>query len=256
MVQDGPRKWAIRPMRRAPSAQYRPAMPARPLQEDQPRLASQSSGDQHGGGPVEPHLPHLPHLPHVPHVPHVPPAVHARAIAALPIAVLYIRGDGKLIWANPDAQSLLRDARSGTVIVGTMSAALRRAAAHVCALPAARWDGRMRSCEVVQTWRGAVHIRGICLSDEPRAAERLCALVIETDSAVRDALTDSALRDRFRLTPRQIEVARLVAVGRSTREVARTLGISEHTVRHHIERVLRRFGVRSRSAVAAVIAGC
>ena len=51
---------------------------------------------------------------------------------------------------------------------------------------------------------------------------------------------------RERLTPRQREVLALLSDGRSTREIARELGIAEETARNHIRHLLRRLGARSR----------
>jgi len=49
------------------------------------------------------------------------------------------------------------------------------------------------------------------------------------------------------LTARQREVLSLLRSGRSNAEIARALGISEHTVRKHLERIYRALGVRSRA---------
>lgn len=59
------------------------------------------------------------------------------------------------------------------------------------------------------------------------------------------------------LTPRQREIAVLVAAGRTNRQIARTLGITEKTVEVHLGQAMRRLGAHSRSAVAvyAVEAG-
>ena len=56
------------------------------------------------------------------------------------------------------------------------------------------------------------------------------------------------------LTPREAQVARLVAAGLATKAVAFRLGISAHTARHHTERVFEKLGVRSRAGVAALLA--
>jgi DNA-binding NarL/FixJ family response regulator len=53
------------------------------------------------------------------------------------------------------------------------------------------------------------------------------------------------------LTGREQEVARLLAVGRSNREIADTLIISEGTVEVHVKHILSKLGLRSRSQVAA-----
>lgn len=65
--------------------------------------------------------------------------------------------------------------------------------------------------------------------------------------------TDELLRDRYRVTAREADVARLLALGKSNAEIATALGISEHTSRRHTEQVLAKLGVRSRAAVAAAM---
>jgi DNA-binding NarL/FixJ family response regulator len=62
------------------------------------------------------------------------------------------------------------------------------------------------------------------------------------------------LQDRYQLTKRETEVARLLALGKSNADVARELSISEHTCRRHTEQVLSKLGVRSRAAVAPLLA--
>jgi DNA-binding CsgD family transcriptional regulator len=71
-----------------------------------------------------------------------------------------------------------------------------------------------------------------------RAAERRAAL--------------SALGE---LTPREHEVIRLVARGRTNTEIARSLWISPNTVRTHLENIFDKLGVTNRTAAAAVALG-
>ncbi len=52
------------------------------------------------------------------------------------------------------------------------------------------------------------------------------------------------------LTPTEEQVARLVAEGRTNREVAATLGMSVHTVDTHLRRIYRKLQVRSRTELA------
>jgi predicted ATPase/DNA-binding CsgD family transcriptional regulator len=53
------------------------------------------------------------------------------------------------------------------------------------------------------------------------------------------------------LTARQVEVAALVAEGRTNRQIARALGISERTADAHVAQIMERLGVHSRAAIAA-----
>jgi PAS domain S-box-containing protein len=55
------------------------------------------------------------------------------------------------------------------------------------------------------------------------------------------------------LTPRQVEVLRLLEQGRSTKQIAAELHLSPETVRNHVRRLFRALGVNTRlEAVAAV----
>ena len=54
------------------------------------------------------------------------------------------------------------------------------------------------------------------------------------------------------LTPRQVEVLRLLEQGRSTKQIAAELHLSTETVRNHVRRLFRALGVNTRlEAVAA-----
>jgi DNA-binding CsgD family transcriptional regulator/tetratricopeptide (TPR) repeat protein len=53
------------------------------------------------------------------------------------------------------------------------------------------------------------------------------------------------------LTGRELEVLALVATGKSNREIAATLVISEHTVARHVQNILAKLGVSSRTAASA-----
>jgi RNA polymerase sigma factor (sigma-70 family) len=51
-----------------------------------------------------------------------------------------------------------------------------------------------------------------------------------------------------RLTPRQNDLLRLVAAGHTNTQIARRLGISEGTVRTHLENIYEKLQVTSRTA--------
>jgi LuxR family transcriptional regulator, maltose regulon positive regulatory protein len=75
--------------------------------------------------------------------------------------------------------------------------------------------------------------------------------------AVLDALTSrpapasTAVEDRKGLTPREVEVLRLIAIGLSNQAIAERLFISEHTVHRHVANTLAKLNVSSRSAAVA-----
>jgi DNA-binding NarL/FixJ family response regulator len=57
-------------------------------------------------------------------------------------------------------------------------------------------------------------------------------------------------RPQDALSPREIEVLRLVAEGRANKQIGRELGISERTVKAHLGRVFRQLGVADRTSAA------
>jgi DNA-binding CsgD family transcriptional regulator len=172
--------------------------------------------------------------------------------------------------------------------VGDLDAA-RAACAELEEL-AARWGGGMVGAIVAQA-RGAVALadrdaRGALVAlrqaaqawreleapyEAARARElvgRACAALGDEDTA---ALELEAARETFTrlgaapdlarlqtpaarehgLTPRELEVLRLLAAGRSNREIAAELVISEHTVARHVQNMFAKLGVSSRTAASA-----
>lgn len=54
------------------------------------------------------------------------------------------------------------------------------------------------------------------------------------------------------LTPRELEILGMMAEGLGNRAIARSLGISTHTVKFHVAAVLAKLGARSRAEAVAV----
>jgi ATP/maltotriose-dependent transcriptional regulator MalT len=84
---------------------------------------------------------------------------------------------------------------------------------------------------------------------------------LELDAARATFEQLGAARDLARLTPtdgaphglsaRELEVLRLVATGKSNREIAAELVVSEHTVARHVQNIFAKLGVSSRTAAAS-----
>ena len=72
------------------------------------------------------------------------------------------------------------------------------------------------------------------------------------DAAMVASLTRrGAPRDPHGLTERELEVLRLVAAGKSNRQIASTLVVSEHTVARHVQNILAKLRVSSRTAATS-----
>jgi len=89
-----------------------------------------------------------------------------------------------------------------------------------------------------------------------RAVHAAAAGQAVIDAAVQQRLLAAAARalrpepppdDECALTPRESEVLRLIADGQSNREIARTLFVSEATVKTHVNRIFTKTGSRNRA---------
>jgi DNA-binding NarL/FixJ family response regulator len=101
----------------------------------------------------------------------------------------------------------------------------------------------------VRTALGRYQVRGTHAS-APFAGTSVAALVI-VERVQPQPVSDRGLRALFRLTSREVQVARLLGRGSTNADVAETLGISSHTAERHTEHVLSKLSVRSRASVGA-----
>lgn len=74
-------------------------------------------------------------------------------------------------------------------------------------------------------------------------------------ATVRSAVAGGQMDGCCSLTPRQVEVLRMVQSGLSNKQIGKALGLSEGTVRKHVENVHRRLGVQSRTAAVGAAFG-
>ena len=71
------------------------------------------------------------------------------------------------------------------------------------------------------------------------------------DPAAQAADPGERARHQYGLTARELEVLRLVAIGRSNRDIAAELFISAKTASVHVSNILAKLGVGSRGEAAA-----
>ncbi|MEO3808840.1 AAA family ATPase [Sphaerisporangium sp. B11E5] len=196
--------------------------------------------------------------------PLVPPAVTALACAGRlrPAAALVAEyAEGIAGRMAPTAHAALDAAR------GALATAEQRHADAVACFALAReaYAALPEPYAAARAGEGEARAR-LALGDEGAAAgftemaERFARLGATHDAArCRRALRDIGVgfqlpkgrrRDVSVLSQREREVARLVALGRTNREIADVLFLSTRTVESHVATVLRKLGVRSRTEVA------
>jgi DNA-binding CsgD family transcriptional regulator len=122
-------------------------------------------------------------------------------------------------------------------------ALLRSAEAALSAGDRGRAGSRLRSAAGLAQQLGARP-----LSDDITLLARRARIPLGPDD---DGHTTAPEPDRLGLTAREFEVLRLVAAGRSNREIAAELFISAKTASVHVSNILGKLGVTSRGEAAA-----
>ena len=148
--------------------------------------------------------------------------------ALCPIAVCTV--EGLVIHRNPQLEEALREADDPRALGDAITSCGRRAAATSDGVSTVVGVYRMEGRPVP----------GGVVSDTP-------AVVV----TLRDphAVGQPDWRERFPLTPREVQVTALLAQRRSNAVIARSLGISPNTARRHTAQVLHKLGIRSRREV-------
>lgn len=194
-----------------------------------------------------------------------------------PLGILALDLDGQALYENPALGTLFTEAhdrknlcdlaadiaRSHRPYVhrvnGFMHRAPRSAGAHTARSAVHRSRKPDASCEPNAPWRlyrtarHTFRLHSSLLG--PGLIARADAVIITVERVTPAPLTDETLRTAFRLTPREIDVARCLAQSLATRAISSALGISYNTVRRHTEMVFLKLGVSDRGAAGAALRG-
>ena len=174
-------------------------------------------------------------------------------VDTLPEAAAICASSGRVLHESPSLARLIADEPLAARVRIAIVAAARALGGHVARAgkPDRQGPGSASAFEVAGA-RARYAVRASLLTFAPALARDGMTIVFVSVAAPY-VQSDVELRERFGFTRREIDVVRLLAVGRSAREIADTLGISYYTARHHVEHVLEKLGVRTRAAVAAAI---
>lgn len=160
-----------------------------------------------------------------------------------------------IVVFDPDGREVHRNKAFACLFVddpeaATVEAHVRRLGAQANPLarpPAGKPPARAE--EAVRTARGTYLLRASMLP--PSLFGTGPSLLVAVAAPPSPALpSPDALRERHGLTPREAEVALLLAKGLSNAVLAERLFISLHTARHHVENVLGKLELTNRAAVA------
>jgi DNA-binding CsgD family transcriptional regulator len=147
-------------------------------------------------------------------------------------------------WLSPGAVRALGDGWINESVVAQVARLGQRAMTEVSVLA---WRGHPELVTRVPAATASATLSVYALKHAD--GTRLVVVLMQQQS-----ITSRAMLTDCGLTPREVEVAELIAKGRATKEIAGRLAISQHTARHHTERIFHKLGLQTRAAVAATVA--
>ena len=153
---------------------------------------------------------------------------------------------GVVRWLNPAAERLVGDVR-GRLFTSVVAPEDSRRARELFTQKVLGTAASTEATGVLLSTAGErvpVEISAVPLMNGER--------VVGVFGLLEDRPDDPLLAPHPDLTPRQVEVLRLLEQGRSTKQIAAELHLSTETARNHVRRLFRALGVNSRlEAVAA-----
>jgi DNA-binding CsgD family transcriptional regulator len=170
----------------------------------------------------------------------------------LPCAMLVCDDGGTPVHTNVALARLLTDEPEQAVVRREIQALAYRVGSLLRRGVAADAASALAASRMVRTGSGSYALRAT-LAGRDLLGPRPGILVIVEPQREAQPLSDQALHQRFGLTAREVDVARLLARGLSNREVADQLAIRPYTARNHVERVLQKLAVPNRARVAALL---
>src|SRR5262245_44970901 len=169
-----------------------------------------------------------------------------QALGSVGVPSYVLDTTGIVRWINPAAERLLGDIRG-------------RHYTSVVAPEETRRARELFSSKVLGTALATEAAAFLVSTAGTRVPVELSAVplmngerVVGVFGLIEDRPDDTPTAPHPHLTPRQVEVLRLLEQGRSTKQIAAELHLSTETVRNHIRNLFRALGVNSRlEAVAA-----
>jgi PAS domain S-box-containing protein len=168
------------------------------------------------------------------------------ALESVSVPSYALDATGVVRWINPAAERLVGDVRGRhfTSVVAPEDRARAREVFSQKVLGNAAATDVHTVLVATDGRRIPIEISSVPL----RSGDR----VVGVFGLVAAPLEEEASQPHPHLTPRQVQVLRLLGEGRSTKQIAHELHLSPETVRNHVRRVFRALGVNSRLEAVAV----
>ena len=97
-----------------------------------------------------------------------------------------------------------------------------------------------------------VLLRGFLLPNPHRSQDTRFLILMEKIGRESRVIPAQA-QERFHLTDREQDIVKQIADGRTNKEIAKVLSISEHTVKEHVRHLLKKTKTSTRTAILAQI---
>ncbi|MGW0909485.1 response regulator [Streptomyces sp. NPDC002853] len=160
----------------------------------------------------------------------------------------------KVLELGPDI--VLMDVRMPEMDGVEAVAVLRREAPECRAVMLTTFDDEEYVVEALRAGACGYLLKDLPADELAHAVRLAHAGVTQLDASVTRRLAASLpspgteAKQVAALSPREIDILRLVAHGRTNREIAAQLYLSEGTVKNHVSRILGRLGLRDRTQAA------
>ncbi|MDH5806037.1 MAG: helix-turn-helix transcriptional regulator [Gemmatimonadota bacterium] len=165
-------------------------------------------------------------------------------IDGLSDGILIFDQTGKVAHQNPAASAILRHQPVRDLVDPVIRRVVRSLLDGMVRPQKHRTPFSERARQIIETQKSLLEVNACYLGSD--LLGDFTPVMITMRSKVVELPSREVLRGRFNLTDREAGIALLLANRRCNSEIAESLGISEHTARHHTERVLRKMGVKSR----------
>ena len=177
----------------------------------------------------------------------------ARDLEALGVSLCVCLHDGRLSHVAAGTLALLKRDPEREVVLKRVGAVAREVATSVRRRIGVEIDALPQAHEVVETQFAKYRLSGALATHEMQFGAADILVTVARLTAV--PLSVEELMTRFGLTRRESEVAVRLSRGERNSVIASALGLSDHTVRRHTERILAKLGVSNRAEASTKLLG-